>query len=107
VLPASGADLVVSKVLFVANFDYETEEYELEQLFSKFGTVHSAKICRNGSGQSAYGFVEMLSDDEAERAIEVLDGGRWNGRRLKVNEKRRRNWDDWDEEDEELFRKND
>ena len=94
-------------VLFVAGFPEGTEEYELEQLFSKFGTVHSVKIFRNGDGRSAYAFVEMLSDYEAERAIEVLDGGRWRGRRLKVNEKRRSKWNDWDEEDEELFRKND
>jgi RNA recognition motif-containing protein len=85
-------------VLFVANFDYETEEYELEQLFSKFGTVHSLKICRNGTGQSAYGFVEMLSDYEAERAIEVLNGRWWKRRRLKVNEKYARLNDDDDDD---------
>jgi RNA recognition motif-containing protein len=85
-------------VLFVANFDYETEEYELEQLFTKFGTVHSVKICRNGVGQSAYGFIEMLSDYEAERAIEVLNGRWWKRRRLKVNKKYARLDDDDDDD---------
>jgi RNA recognition motif-containing protein len=85
-------------VLFIANFDYETEEDELEQLFTKFGTVHSVKICRNGAGQSAYGFIEMLSDYEAERAIEVLNGRWWKRRRLKVNEKYARLDDDDDDD---------
>jgi RNA recognition motif-containing protein len=85
-------------VLFVANFDYATEEYELEQLFSKFGTVHSVKIFRNWDGRSAYAFIEMLSDDEAERAIEVLNGGWWRRRRLKVNEKYSRLNDDDDDD---------
>jgi len=56
-------------VIFVANFDYETQEFELEQLFGKYGTVHDVKICLKGAGQSAgYGFVEMLNDYDAERA---------------------------------------
>jgi RNA recognition motif-containing protein len=87
-------------VLFVANFPKETEEFELEQLFSKFGTVHDVKICLKGAGQSAgYGFVEMLSEYEAERAIEVLNGGWWRGRRLKVNQKYARLNDDDDDDD--------
>jgi RNA recognition motif-containing protein len=86
-------------VLFVANFPKDTEEFELEQLFNRFGTVHDVKICRNGAGQSAgYGFVEMLSDYDAERAIRSLNGRWWNGRRLKVNEKYARLNDDWDDD---------
>jgi RNA recognition motif-containing protein len=94
--------------IFVANFPEGTEEYELEQLFTKFGLVRKVTICRNGAGEPAgYGFVEMVCDSDAEFAIEQLNGRWWNRRRLKVSQKRRSNWDDWDEEDEELFRKND
>jgi RNA recognition motif-containing protein len=97
--------------IFVANFKDEIEEVDLERLFGKYGEVTDVEIiCNWRTGESAgYAFVEMPDDDDAEFAIEQLNGHWWNGRRLKVNKKRERrsNWDDWDEEDEELFRKND
>ena len=75
--------------IFVANFESETEEQELKELFEKFGTVNDVHIpCDWKTGKPlSYAFVEMPFDGEAEYAIEKLDGKRWNGRRLKVSEK--------------------
>jgi RNA recognition motif-containing protein len=89
--------------LFVAGFDKNTDKEDLETLFRKCGELLDVKIL------AGYAFIEMLHEGDAEYAIKRLNGRWWNGRRLKVTQKRERrsNWDDWDEEDEELFRKND
>jgi RNA recognition motif-containing protein len=78
--------------IFVANFDSDTEESDLRTLFENFGVVNDVHIaCNWRTGeQLSYGFIEMPNDGEAERAIEKLDGKRWNGRRLKVSEKQER-----------------
>jgi cold-inducible RNA-binding protein len=78
--------------IFVANFDNETDESDLQTLFENFGTVEDVYIMtdRRTGDQLGYGFVEMPNDREAEEAIAKLDGRRWNGRRLKVNQKRSR-----------------
>jgi RNA recognition motif-containing protein len=80
--------------IFVANFDSDIEEYDLEEhdlkvVFENFGTVNDVYICADRkTGESlGYVFFELPFDGEAEYAIEKLDGRRWNGRRLKVNEK--------------------
>jgi RNA recognition motif-containing protein len=78
--------------IFVANFDYETEESDLQTLFENFGTVNDVYIVRDRDTDKplGYGFIEMPNDGEAERAIEKLDGRRWNGRWLRVSEKQER-----------------
>jgi|HubBroStandDraft_6_1064221.scaffolds.fasta_scaffold2482755_2 RNA recognition motif-containing protein len=78
--------------IFVANFDKETEEADLKELFQDFGKVNDVHICTNWeTGESlGYAFIEMPFDGAAEEAIEKLDGKRWNGRRLKVSEKQER-----------------
>ncbi len=78
--------------IFVANFDYDTEEADLKELFQDFGKVNDVQICRDWkTGESlGYAFIEMPLDGEAEYAIEKLDGKRWNGRFLKVSEKQGR-----------------
>ena len=78
--------------IFVANFDSKTEESDLRTLFENFGVVNDVHIpCDWRTGeQLSYGFIEMPNDGEAERAIEKLDGKRWNGRWLKVSEKQER-----------------
>ena len=81
--------------IFVANFDAETEESDLKTLFENFGTVMDVYIAedwRTGE-RASYAFVEMPNDGEAEEAIEKLNGRRWNGRWLKVSEKRARQRD--------------
>jgi RNA recognition motif-containing protein len=78
--------------LFVANFGKKTTEDELKELFSDHGLVNDVTIVVDWeTGESkGYAFVSMPDYREAEKAIARLDGSFWNGRRLKVNQKRKR-----------------
>ena len=78
--------------IYVGNLGYDTTNADLEQLFSQFGTVKSAEvIIERGTGRSkGFGFVEMSSDEEAQAAINTLDGKEFGGRRLTVNAARPR-----------------
>ncbi len=82
----------MGKKLYVGNLRYGVGDKDLEQLFGAHGTVVSAKVVVDReSGQSkGFGFVEMSSDDEAEAAIEALNGMDVQGRSLTVNEARPR-----------------
>ncbi len=75
-----------SKV-YVGNLNWIATEESLTELFSKFGNVVSAKIVKdNFSGKSkGFGFVEMSSQKEAEKAIAELDGTDFMERTLKVS----------------------
>ena len=70
--------------LYVGNFSYSVTEDQLEQLFSEYGKVVSAIII----GSKGFGFVEMSSPEEAEKAKEELDGTEFEGRTLRVSEAR-------------------
>ena len=70
--------------LYVGNFSYSTTNEQLEKLFSQYGQVKSANVI----GDKGFGFVEMSSTSEAEKAQEALDGSDFDGRTLKVNEAR-------------------
>jgi len=76
--------------LYVGSLPYSVNEQQLVDLFSKYGSVSSAKIISDKySGQSkGFGFVEMGSDDEAQKAITGLNGTQFEGRTLVVNEAR-------------------
>jgi RNA recognition motif-containing protein len=78
--------------LFVANFDEDVTEEDLEDLFTRYGEVANVTIWINlKTGKSdGFGFVEVKDDWDAERAIERLDGKWWRGMRLKVCQKRAR-----------------
>ena len=78
--------------IFVANFDEDIREDDLEELFEKYGPVRNVTIWFNSrTNQSdGWGFVEISDDSDAERAIERLTGRWWNGRRLKVSKARSR-----------------
>jgi RNA recognition motif-containing protein len=78
--------------IFVANFEEETDEKDLETLFGKYGAVTNVTIWFNErtNRSEGFGFVEISDDSDAERAIERLNGHWWNGRRLKVSKARRR-----------------
>jgi len=78
--------------LYVGNIDFQTSEYDLEQLFGEAGTVNSANIINDReTGRSrGFGFVEMSSQEEGEAAIAALNGKEHNGRALVVNEARQR-----------------
>jgi RNA recognition motif-containing protein len=74
--------------LYVGNLSYDVTSQTLEQLFGAYGTVQSAQVISDKfSGQSkGFGFVEMGSDQEAQAAINALNGQQHEGRALTVNE---------------------
>ena len=80
----------MSRKLYVGNFPYETGETELQELFSRAGTVESVKVMRDITTGRARGFafVEMSTDDEAQKAIAELNEYQLGGRGLTVNEAR-------------------
>jgi len=82
----------MSMKLYVGNIDFQTSEYDLEQLFGKSGTVNSANIIadRETGRSRGFGFVEMSSQDEGEAAISEFNGKQLNGRAIVVNEARQR-----------------
>jgi RNA recognition motif-containing protein len=76
--------------LYVGNLAYSTRDDDLQQVFSEFGTVGSAKVMmeRDTGRSKGFGFVEMGSDAEAQAAIKGLNGQSVGGRALVVNEAR-------------------
>jgi cold-inducible RNA-binding protein len=82
----------LGKKLYVGNLSYDTNSSDLESLFAPFGTVQSAQVIedRETGRSKGFGFVEMTSDQEAEAAIQGLNGKDHGGRPLTVNEARPR-----------------
>ncbi len=82
----------MSKKLYVGNLPYSVTESDLEELFSQVGAVDSARIItdRDTGRARGFGFVEMASDDEADKAIEKFNEYELDGRQLTVNEARPR-----------------
>lgn len=80
----------MAKKLFVGSLSYQTTDEELREAFSQAGTVESASVIMDKmTGRSrGFGFVEMSSDDEATKAIEMFDGKELGGRQIVVNESR-------------------
>ncbi|HQA63487.1 MAG TPA: RNA-binding protein [bacterium] len=80
----------MAKKLYVGGISYGSTEDGLKDYFSQAGEVVSAAIITDKmTGRSkGFGFVEMSSDDEAAKAIEMFDGKEFDGRTLKVNEAR-------------------
>lgn len=78
--------------LFVGNLSFQTTDDDLTSTFGQFGPVERASVVRDReSGQSrGFGFVEMTSTADANRAITALNGEDLNGRALNVNEARPR-----------------
>ena len=77
--------------LYVGNMSFKTSEADLRDAFTKFGTVTDVYIAndRETGRPRGFGFVEMAGE-EAEAAIQALDGSQMGGRTLKVNEARPR-----------------
>ncbi len=82
----------MEKNLYVVNLPYSLDDNQLKDLFSEAGTVTSATIITDKmSGRSkGFGFVEMGSEDEAAKAIEMFNEKEVEGRNIKVNEARPR-----------------
>jgi len=80
----------MGKKLYVGGLSYDTTEDGLKEAFAKAGTVESAVIITDKmSGRSkGFGFVEMSSDEEAGKAMEMWNGKELDGRSLTVNEAR-------------------
>jgi len=76
--------------IYVGGMPYSTTDAELNELFATHGTVESAKVVTDKfTGQSrGFGFVEMSSAEEAQKAISALNGTQLGGRTLTVNEAR-------------------
>ena len=76
--------------LYVGNLSYNVTEERLQQHFAQYGSVVSARIITDKfSGRSkGFGFVEMSSDQEAEKAISALNGTDFDGRNIVVSEAR-------------------
>jgi RNA recognition motif-containing protein len=80
----------MGRKLYVGNLPYEVGENELQELFSKAGSVDSVSVMRDQATGRARGFafVEMSTDDEAQKAITELNASQVGGRSLTVNEAR-------------------
>lgn len=76
--------------LYVGNLSFSANDDTLITMFSKFGTVDSAKVImdRDTNRSKGFGFVEMSSSNEAQKAIESLNGTEVEGRPITVNEAR-------------------
>jgi len=80
----------MAKKLYVGNLPYNVTADDLKNQFSQAGSVESATVITDKmSGRSkGFGFVEMATDEEAAKAIELFNGKEMEGRALTVNEAR-------------------
>lgn len=78
---------MMSKKLYVGNLSYKVREGELEQAFGAHGTVTSVKVITDfETGRSkGFGFLEMASEEEAQKCVENFDGKDLDGRNLRVS----------------------
>ena len=78
--------------LYVGNLSFHLSNDDLQEFFTRCGTVESARIIEDrDTGRSrGFGFVEMSTEEEAKAAIEQLNGEDFDGRNLVVNEARPR-----------------
>ena len=80
----------MAKKLYVGGLSYNTTEDTLKQAFEAAGTVETATIIidKMTNRSKGFGFVEMASDEEAQKAIEMFNGKDLDGRNVTVNEAR-------------------
>lgn len=80
----------MSKKLYVGNLPYEIKDEDLREHFVQTGNVESATVITDrATGRSkGFGFVEMSTEEEAQKAIEMLNGKELNSRALTINEAR-------------------
>lgn len=78
----------MGKKLYVGNLSYDVSSSDLEKMLAEYGSVQSAEVIsdRTTGRSKGFGFVEMASDDEAQAAINALNGQQHGGRALTVNE---------------------
>jgi RNA recognition motif-containing protein len=73
--------------MYVSNLSFHTTDEDLNTLFSKFGAVSSAKVItdRETGRSRGFGFVDMTSDEEANKAITGLNNKEIEGRQMSVS----------------------
>jgi RNA recognition motif-containing protein len=78
----------MGKKLYVGNLPYSATEQVLADTFAQVGSVESAKIItdRETGRAKGFAFVEMSTDEEAQKAISQLNGSSWEGRAMTVSE---------------------
>lgn len=76
--------------IYISNLSFDVTDKDLNDIFSDYGTVASAKVImdRETGRSRGFGFVEMPSDEEAKKAIEALDQAEYVGKTIRVNEAR-------------------
>lgn len=81
---------MIVKNIFVGNLSFNTGEDELRQVFEGYGQVDRVSILtdRETGRSRGFGFVEMASDEDGEKAIAALNGSQIGGRTINVNEAR-------------------
>jgi RNA recognition motif-containing protein len=82
----------MNKKLYIGGLAYSVTDEQLKTLFESHGTVESAKVImdRYTDRSRGFGFVEMSTQQEAEQAIQALNGTELEGRSLTVNESKPR-----------------
>jgi RNA recognition motif-containing protein len=77
----------MQKKLYVGGLSYSVTDEQLRNLFAAHGTVESASVVRDRSSDTSrgFGFVEMGTQEEAEKAIAALNSTEFEGRSLNVN----------------------
>ncbi len=78
----------MSMKLYVGNLSFQSASHDLEELFAAIGAVESATVVEDReTGRSrGFGFVEMVNQEDGEKAIAELNGTEFAGREIKVNE---------------------
>jgi len=78
----------MAKKLYVGGLSYNTTEATLKETFAQAGTVETATVIidKMTNRSKGFGFVEMSTEEEAQKAIELFDGKELDGRVVKVNE---------------------
>lgn len=72
--------------IYIGNLSFSTTEDHLKSVFAEFGNVESVKIIidRFSGRPKGFGFIEMPSNSEADKAIKALNGSRIDGSNIKV-----------------------
>lgn len=79
--------------IYVGNLAYEIQQEDLSEVFNEYGTVERVHIPtdRETGNPRGFAFVEMKSEANEDKAIQILNGAEWMGRDLKVDKARPRN----------------
>ena len=79
---------IMSSKIYVGNLGYSVADNTLAEKFAQFGTVQSAKVImdRDTNRSKGFGFVEMSTSGEAQKAISSLNGTDFDGRQMNVTE---------------------